>query len=117
MRLPALLLCMLLGVLAEEHARHGTPTKEFEARHSEGGHNPDLDHQAVLGSRRTAAEFDSLSPEESRRRLRVLAQRVDVDGDGVVTPAELEAWVYRSLLSLDEEETKERFEEIDQGEF
>ncbi|CAD5209377.1 unnamed protein product [Bursaphelenchus xylophilus] len=52
--------------------------------------------------------------EESKKRLRALAVRMDEDKNGIITLRELEDWVYNSLLSLDEEETRERFEEIDQ---
>ena len=34
----------------------------------EGDHNPDFDHEAFLG-KEEAQSFDSLSPEESQRRL------------------------------------------------
>lgn len=62
-----------------------------------------------------AHEFDDLSPEESKKRLRVLAKKMDTNGDGFVTLQELTDWIYNSLLQLDEEETRERFEEVDAG--
>ena len=40
---------------------------------------------------------------------------MDINEDGVVDKAELQAWIHRSLMHLDEEETAERFEEIDRG--
>lgn len=60
-----------------------------------------------------ANEFDELSPEESKKRLKVLAIKMDVNKDGYVTMAELSSWVRQSLVSLDKEETEERFREID----
>jgi hypothetical protein len=103
-----------------EYAEHGTPNKHT--------HNSDVDHQAILGlfifityinsllgSRKTAHEFDDLSPEESKKRLKVLAIKMDLNKDGYVDKHELTEWIYQSLLKLDEEETRERYEEIDAG--
>lgn len=56
-----------------------------------------------------------MSPEESKKRLRVLAKKMDINKDGFVDKNELTDWVYNSLLLLDEEETRERFEEVDTG--
>ena len=36
-------------------------------------------------------------------------------GDGFVTDTELIDWIHRSLISLDREETDERFDEMDTG--
>lgn len=68
-----------------------------------------------LGSQKLANEFGGLSPDESKRRLRVLAKKMDKDSNGFVTILELTEWVYKSLMSLDDEETRERFDEIDAG--
>lgn len=62
-----------------------------------------------------AHEFDDLSPQESQRRLRIIAKKMDKNGDGFVSLQELTDWVYNSLMQLDEEETAERFEEVDKG--
>lgn len=64
-----------------------------------------------------AHEFDDLSPEESKKRLRILANKMDTNKDGFVDKKELTDWIYNSLLQLDEEETRERFEEVDTGKF
>lgn len=70
---------------------------------------------SYLGSEKTADEFDHLSPDESKRRLAALARKMDKNSDGFVTEEELTDWVHKSLLSLDEEETNERFDEIDES--
>ncbi|KAI6241270.1 hypothetical protein M3Y99_00351900 [Aphelenchoides fujianensis] len=94
-----------------ESTAHGSPSKGFAKAHegAHGEHNVDMDHQAVLGSKKMAHEFDDLSPQESKRRLRIIAKKMDKDGDG----QELTDWVYNSLMQLDDEETAERFEEVD----
>jgi hypothetical protein len=40
---------------------------------------------------------------------------MDADRDGQVTLPELAEYVRRSLMTLDAEETRERFDEIDRG--
>ncbi|MFH4975930.1 hypothetical protein AB6A40_002639 [Gnathostoma spinigerum] len=98
----------------EEHIAHGAASAKFRANHEgEGRHNVHMDHQAVLGSKKEAASFDDLTPEEAKSRLAVIAQRMDADKDGFITAEELTSWVQKSMLSLDDEETKERFEELD----
>ena len=54
--------------------------------------SPDYDHEAFLGKEQ-AQEFDELSPEESRRRLAIIAQKIDSDGNGKVSESELEDWI------------------------
>jgi len=116
-----LLLCFASVVSSEaEFEEHGHQT------HHKHSHNPrkhenlereehdqHADHQAILGSEKMAHEFDELTPEESKKRLRVLAKKMDKDGDELVTLIELTDWVYHSLIHMDKEETDERFDEID----
>ncbi|KAL7071023.1 hypothetical protein ACQ4LE_009976 [Meloidogyne hapla] len=86
----------------------------FDAKHmGDGKHDIEMDHKAVLGSERQADEFDDLPPEESKKRLRILALKMDVDKDGFISPEELNEWVHHSLVNVDKEETKERFDDID----
>jgi Ca2+-binding EF-hand superfamily protein len=99
----------------KESASHGTPSKNFKADHEKNGHDPHADHKAILGSEKTAQEFDQLNPDESRRRLRILANKMDKNKDGFVTEDELSEWVHNSMVSLDQEETDERFDEIDKN--
>ena len=41
---------------------------DLEHEDNDGHHNPEFDHEAFLG-KEDAQKFDSLSPEESKRRL------------------------------------------------
>ncbi|KAM6896024.1 calumenin-A [Lycodopsis pacificus] len=52
------------------------------------------DHQAFLGEDQAKA-FDQLSPEESRRRLGVIVDKMDEDKDGFVCEEELKDWITR----------------------
>lgn len=63
-----------------------------EKDHSiDGEHNDEYDHEAFLGDMKD--EYDELTPEEAKKRLKVLVRRVDTDSDGFVTEAELTNWI------------------------
>jgi len=90
------LICALLGSCRgasldqADHDRvmHGMPLSDKE-HHDDYDH--DYDHEAFLGDE--AGEFDDLTPEESQRRLAVIVDRIDTDGDGRVTVEELQQWI------------------------
>lgn len=46
-----------------------------------GEHDAGFDHEAIIGSRKEAEEFDDLSPEEAKQRLRILLTKMDRDND------------------------------------
>lgn len=79
-------------------------------------HNAEFDHEAILGSVKTAEEFDHLTKDESIRRLRILLVQMDLNGDGAIDKRELKAWIMRSFKLLSEEEAKERQEDADENE-
>ncbi|KDR16997.1 calumenin [Zootermopsis nevadensis] len=54
-------------------------------------HNTQYDHEAFLGEE--AKTFDQLTPEESRRRLGLIVDKIDKDADGFVTREELKDWI------------------------
>ena len=47
-------------------------------------HNNAFDHEAILGSRKEAEEFDELEPEEAKRRLGILLTKMDRDNDEAI---------------------------------
>ncbi|XP_061706236.1 calumenin-B [Cydia pomonella] len=55
-------------------------------------HNKQFDHEAFLGEDQ-AKTFDQLPPEESKRRLGLIVDKIDVNGDGFVTLVELKDWI------------------------
>uniref|UniRef100_A0A1A9WK75 Reticulocalbin-3 n=1 Tax=Glossina brevipalpis TaxID=37001 RepID=A0A1A9WK75_9MUSC len=79
-----------------------------------GEHKVGFDHEAIIGNVKEAQEFDTLSPEESKRRLAVLIRLMDLNNDQYIDRHELKAWILRSFKKLAEEESADRFEEIDQ---
>jgi len=72
------------------------------------------EHRAFLGSKKK--EFDDLSLEESRRRLRILLPYIDDNKDGSISFKELEVWVRIKYESLHEDEDlTATFRETDQN--
>ena len=43
-----------------------------------------FDHEAIIGSKKEAEQFDDLSPEEAKKRLRILLTKMDRDNDEAV---------------------------------
>ncbi|KAK3731137.1 hypothetical protein QZH41_018339, partial [Actinostola sp. cb2023] len=66
-------------------------------------HSARDDHVAFLGEE-MAKEFEHLTPEESKRRLRLLVPRIDINKDGFVEEAELEIWVRHKMNKWEVEE-------------
>lgn len=62
-----------------------------------------------------AEEYDNLPPEESKRRLGLLVEKMDLNSDGFVDRHELKAWILRSFKKLSEEEAEDRFEDLDEN--
>ncbi|XP_066999758.2 calumenin-B isoform X2 [Anabrus simplex] len=54
-------------------------------------HNAQYDHEAFLGD--DAKTFDQLTPEESRRRLGLIVDKIDKNADGFVSQEELKNWI------------------------
>lgn len=103
----------------EEHvdhgSHHGSHHTQADSHHfdGEGDHNPHFDHEAILGSKDLEEEFDTLLPEEAKRRLRLLYTQMDLDSDAYVTQEELIQWVLGSFKKLDGEDSLEEFQKQD----
>lgn len=76
----------------------------LHGKHFDGGeHNAHFDHEAFLGPDESK-KFDNLTPEESKRRLGVIVDRIDEDKDGFITQAELKNWIsYTQRRYIDED--------------
>ncbi|XP_017104031.1 calumenin-B [Drosophila bipectinata] len=76
----------------------------LHGKHFDGGeHNAQFDHEAFLGPDESK-KFDSLTPEESKRRLGVIVDRIDEDKDGFITQSELKNWIsYTQRRYIDED--------------
>ena len=74
----------------------GKPLSDKE-RHEEDG-DYEYDHDAFLGEDQ-AEYFDTLTPDESQRRLGLICDRIDIDGDGNISQEELRRFViYQFVL-------------------
>ncbi|SPP81927.1 reticulocalbin-2 [Drosophila guanche] len=101
--------------LSKERVKDGIHAPRDAHHHGEDGeHNVEFDHEAIIGNTKEAQEFDTLTPEESKRRLLVLVKLMDLNKDEFVDRHELKAWILRSFKKLSEEEAADRFDEIDQ---
>ncbi|CAG9784705.1 unnamed protein product [Diatraea saccharalis] len=81
--------------------------------YNDAGHNSEFDHEAILGSVKEAEEYDKLSPEESERRLSLLLEKMDLNGDQYIDRKELKLWILNSFINLSREEAEERMSEVD----
>lgn len=75
-----------------ERVLHGKDLSGKEHFHDGDEHDADYDHEAFLGED-AAHEFDELSPEESQERLAAIVDKIDKDGDGLVSFEEMRAWI------------------------
>jgi len=104
---------------SDSAATHGGREREADGaysprdnKHGDGdGHNAKFDHEAILGSHKEAEEFEHLSPDVAKERLRTLATKMDRNMDGKIDKKELQAWILRSFKMLSQEESTERFED------
>ncbi|XP_029969032.1 calumenin-A-like [Salarias fasciatus] len=91
-----LLMCFVFCVVSGS----SKPTKKDRVHHDEPlsplEHNDqesfDFDHEAFLGHDEAGA-FTELSPEESKRRLGFIVEKIDADENDLVTEEELKAWI------------------------
>ncbi|CAG0879967.1 unnamed protein product [Darwinula stevensoni] len=119
---PLLLLFILMsgGYAVPKSERVIEKTLSDQDHFKAGDHNVDYDHDAFLGHDE-AREFEDLSPEESKKRLGDLVEKIDKDQDGYVTKEELTEWIrYTQRRYLDQdvnrqwdEANKEKKETID----
>ncbi|XP_075214759.1 reticulocalbin-2 isoform X2 [Lycorma delicatula] len=109
---------------AHIHKHHINKEREEDGSYSprdhnhitDGEHNKEFDHEAILGSMKEAEEFDHLPPEEAKKRLKILLLKMDLNKDNQIDRNELHAWILRSFSMLSEEESNERFEDADENE-
>ena len=112
----------VLGAVPHTHSHKGQNERASDGAfapkdHGHGAgdtHDNAFDHEAILGSAKDAEEFDQLPPEEAKKRLAILVEKMDKDKDGNVDKKELHAWILLSFKSLSKEESEERFSDGDE---
>ena len=74
----------------------GKPLSDKERHEDDGDY--EYDHDAFLGEDQ-AEYFDTLTPDESQRRLGLICDRIDIDGDANISQEELRRFViYQFVL-------------------
>ena len=113
----SLVLTLVSSAHVHNHVHNTLSSKEriSDGHYSaDGKHNADFDHQAVLGSRKDAKQFDQLSDEDSKQKLRQLViKKIDLDGNGSVDMIELKDWIMKSFHKLTMEEGTDQHHEED----
>ncbi|MFH4981793.1 hypothetical protein AB6A40_008502 [Gnathostoma spinigerum] len=84
MRRLVFFLVLLFAVVFAEHSDPLSDKNHFKGDE----HDVKYDHEAFLG-KDTAAEYDELTPEQSKEKLAKLVPKMDSNGDGFVDQAEL----------------------------
>ncbi|ESP05367.1 hypothetical protein LOTGIDRAFT_103075 [Lottia gigantea] len=108
------ILILCLGVYCTLGEKEKVPNEPVDQKHTKDGeHNPHYDHEAVIGSKQLEHEFDELPPAEAIQRLENLVKHHDLNADNIITHDELKKWILASYMSLDEEESDEKFQEND----
>ncbi|THD20042.1 Reticulocalbin-1 [Fasciola hepatica] len=74
-----------------------------------------FDHQAILGTHEQAMQFRQLEPEEAKKRLARLVERMDTNQDGAVNKEELVDWIVHSFKLLDLESSRQRLKDRDEN--
>ena len=92
----------------KEREEDGAFSPKSKGHTKDGGeHDAHWDHEAILGSHKEAEEFDDLSPVEAKKRLAILAAKMDRNSDGFVDKTELHQWIVRSFRMLSKEDSDE----------
>jgi Ca2+-binding EF-hand superfamily protein len=81
---------------------------------ADGEHNPEFDHEAFAGHD-GAAEFDDLTPDQSKEKLRKLVKQIDSDSDGFVTHDEMKEWIAKQLRRYIYHDIEGQFSSSDQN--
>jgi len=111
--------CLAVGILADNDKKEkGKFEKKEDIHHGpssdhyhDGKHDAEYDHESIIGSHEQAEEYKHLEPEEAKKRLGQLVERMDVNTDGSVTEEELTAWIKKSFNQLDRDEAQRQFEQ------
>ncbi|XP_026326654.1 calumenin-B [Hyposmocoma kahamanoa] len=98
------------GVPSQDESKrlmdHFSDAEHFKNEH----HNKQFDHDAFLGEDQ-AKTFDQLPPEESRRRLGIIVDKIDIDKDGFVTLVELKDWIRYTQKRYIDDDTERHWQQ------
>lgn len=83
-------LAVVLAIPKPEDGKH--KIDDTIGNHLNKDHDIQDDHEAFLG-KEEAKTFDQLTPEESRRRLLIIVDKIDTNKNGMVDMTELKEWI------------------------
>jgi len=98
--------------LKEDRVLHGRPLSD---KTRDGDSDYEYDHEAFLGDE-DAEYFESLDPEESQRRLGIICDKIDTNGDRMINLEELQKWIQFVQEREVREDTERQWEERNKGE-
>jgi len=102
----------VLGYSVDKEHDRMVPGKPLSQKEHHTGEDEEddheYDHDAFLGDE--AEEFEELDPEEAQRRLGLIADKIDVDGNGAITIAELQEWIKQKQTSYIDQDTEKQWE-------
>ena len=105
------------GKLSDKEHRHFQDNEDAHndenEQHGENNGNNEYDHEAFLGPK-DAHDFDDLDPEESKRRLSIIVDKIDKDNNGFVTLDEMRNWIKFTHDKYILEDMEKQWEEINQ---
>lgn len=110
MKVCSLFLIVFVGLVAGG-VPHQDRVHDQKLSEKEPG-SPDYDHEAFLG-KDDASEFDELSPDESKKRLGIIVQKIDKNSDQVVSVEELKNWITYVQSKYIKEDSQKQLEETD----
>ncbi|XP_074641356.1 calumenin-B-like [Tubulanus polymorphus] len=102
------IIAAFLGLTLAEPAEYTAHLREEEQ-----GHHAEFDHLAILGNRKEAAEFATITPDDAQRRLAILVEKMDQNADGVLTQVELIQWISENYRKLDRDAANVQFATAD----
>jgi len=87
----------------------GRPLSDVPRSGVEGDY--EYDHDAFLGDQLNS-ELNQLGPEESKRRLGIILDKIDTDNDGLVTQEELKSWIVQVQREETSAESADQWKEM-----
>ncbi|XP_037616656.1 calumenin-A [Sebastes umbrosus] len=72
----------------------------------------EYDHEAFLGKEQ-AKIFDKLPPQESKRRLGIIVDKIDTNKDGYITEEEMRVWIRAAQLKQVYSGVETQYEDLD----
>lgn len=101
-----LLVCLLSSsglAVPKDNSRIVNRVLSEETHFDADGHHKDFDHEAFLGEN-NAKTFDQLSPEESRKRLGDIVDKINTNKDDFISFEELRLWIHQQQRSYIQED-------------